>query len=206
MHCIRRKLFGLVFVVFFVLRVGFSVACTMLPRFYLFIIYRYLRFLQPQQWIRLVSPHILPCRTIKLNFSEKPGKLRNCITFTRLVCTPGIQAKTNICHNRSFHITPLSLMTGLGYTPTSTVSVNVPMLSRLQWHPFSFTSSSSMEPNRLSILIKSEGSWSKLLYQILSSNKPAETLQLSLEGPYGPPPTDFLWSIKSQPAIFPQSL
>ncbi|PKI63530.1 hypothetical protein CRG98_016197 [Punica granatum] len=159
---IRRKLFELffythylyvVFVVFFVLHVGLSTACTMLPGFYLFVIDRYLRFLQSQQQVQLVSARILPCRAIELNFSKSPG---------------------------------------LSYTPTSSVFVNIPTLSKLQWHPFTVTSSSSTEPDRLSILIKSEGSWSKSLYQRLSSYNPAENLQVSVEGPYGPPFTDFL--------------
>lgn len=96
---IRRKLFELffythylyiVFVVFFVLHVGFSSACTMLPGFYLFIIDRYLRFLQSQQQIRLVSARILPCRAVELNFSKNPG---NILPFS----FPEIQAYNNEC-------------------------------------------------------------------------------------------------------------
>lgn len=80
---IRRKIFELffhthhlyiVFVVFFVLHVGFSNSCIMLPGFYLFFIDRYLRFLQSQQRIRLDSAQLLPCEAVELNFSKCPGK------------------------------------------------------------------------------------------------------------------------------------
>ncbi|XP_045821184.1 ferric reduction oxidase 2-like [Trifolium pratense] len=79
---IRRKFFELffyihhlyiVFVVFFVLHVGFSYSCIMLPGFYLFLVDRYLRFLQSQQKIQLVSARVLPCEAVELNFSKNPG-------------------------------------------------------------------------------------------------------------------------------------
>ncbi|MCI14738.1 ferric reduction oxidase 2-like, partial [Trifolium medium] len=80
---IRRKFFELffyihhlyiVFVVFFVLHVGFSYSCIMLPGFYLFLVDRYLRFLQSQQKIQLVSARVLPCEAVELNFSKNPGE------------------------------------------------------------------------------------------------------------------------------------
>lgn len=80
---IRRKFFELffyihhlyiVFVVFFVLHVGFSYSCIMLPGLYLFLIDRYLRFLQSQRKIRLVSARVLPCEAVELNFSKNTGK------------------------------------------------------------------------------------------------------------------------------------
>lgn len=79
---------------------------------------------------------------------------------------------------------------GLDYKPTSIMSVNVPSISKLQWHPFTITSNSSLEPNTLSIVIKSEGSWSQKLYRNLSS--PQEHLDISVEGPYGPTSSHFL--------------
>ncbi|XP_007221102.2 ferric reduction oxidase 2 [Prunus persica] len=153
---IRRKMFELffythhlyiVFVVFYVFHVKFSYACTMLPGFYLFIIDRFLRFLQSQQRIRLVSARVLPCEAVELNFSKNPG---------------------------------------LSYSPTSMVFVNVPSISKLQWHPFSVTSSSKLDADKLSVVIKSEGNWSQNLYQKLSSTQPIDRLQVSVEGPYGP--------------------
>ncbi|GJY87423.1 ferric reduction oxidase 2-like protein [Tanacetum coccineum] len=41
-------------------------------------------------------------------------------------------------------------------------------------------------------MIKGEGSWSKKLYQILSSPNPVEQLDVCVEGPYGPISTNFL--------------
>ena len=79
---IRRKFFELffytyylyiIFMFFFVLHVGISYACMMLPGFYLFLVDRYLRFLQSRKCVRLVSARVLPCETIELNFSKTPG-------------------------------------------------------------------------------------------------------------------------------------
>lgn len=79
---IRRKFFELFFythylyipfVFFFVLHVGISYAYIMLPSFYLFIIDRYLRFLQSRKGVRLVSARVLPCETVELNFLKSGG-------------------------------------------------------------------------------------------------------------------------------------
>ncbi|XP_027364708.1 ferric reduction oxidase 2-like [Abrus precatorius] len=158
---IRRKVFELffyihhlyiVFVVFFVLHVGFSSSCIVLPGFYLFLIDRYLRFLQSHQKIRLVSARVLPCEAVELNFSKNPG---------------------------------------LCYAPTSIIFINVPSISKLQWHPFTITSCSSSDSDTLSVVIKSSGSWSHTLYQKLSSSSPMSHLDVSIEGPYGPASTFF---------------
>lgn len=78
----------------------------------------------------------------------------------------------------------------LKYNPTSTLFLNVPSISKLQWHPFTITSNCSMEPDKLSVVIKTGGSWSQKLYQQLSS--PLDNLLISVEGPYGPISTHFL--------------
>nr|BAV57586.1 probable ferric reductase oxidase [Olea europaea] len=159
---IRRKMFELffythhlyiLFVFFFVLHVGISYAFIMLPGFYLFMIDRYLRFLQSRQRVRLVSARILTCETIELNFSKS---------------------------------------TGLIYPPTSVLFMNVPSISKLQWHPFTISSNSNLEAEKLSVIIKGEGSWSNKLYQLLSSPSSVERLDVSIEGPYGPTSTNFL--------------
>lgn len=81
---IRRKIFELffythylyiIFIMFFILHVGFSTACIMLPGFYLFLIDRYLRFLQSQRKIQLVCARVLPCQAVELNFSTSPGRV-----------------------------------------------------------------------------------------------------------------------------------
>ncbi|KAJ0110385.1 hypothetical protein Patl1_00488 [Pistacia atlantica] len=81
---------------------------------------------------------------------------------------------------------------GLSYNTTSIMFVNVPSISKLQWHPFTISSNSNLEPEKLSIVIKSEGSWSKKLYQMLSSPSSIDRLEVSVEGPYGPASTNFL--------------
>ncbi|XP_010462520.2 PREDICTED: probable ferric reduction oxidase 1 [Camelina sativa] len=83
----------------------------------------------------------------------------------------------------------------LMYSPTSTMFVNIPSISKLQWHPFTITSSSKLEPETLSVMIKSQGKWSTKLYEMLSSSSSSDQidrLAVSVEGPYGPNSTDFL--------------
>ena len=79
---IRRKMFEvffyahhlyILFMVFFVFHVGISYASIMLPGFYLFMIDRFLRFLQSKGNVRLISSRVLPCETIELNFSKSQG-------------------------------------------------------------------------------------------------------------------------------------
>ncbi|KAK4415918.1 Ferric reduction oxidase 2 [Sesamum alatum] len=159
---IRRKMFELffythylyiLFIIFFILHTGIGFACIMLPGLYLFLIDRYLRFLQSRQKVRLLSAHLLPCHTIELNFSKSRG---------------------------------------LSYNPTSTIFISVPSISKLQWHPFTITSNSNLEPERLSVVIKCDGSWTRELYDVISSPSPIDHLQVSVEGPYGPATTNFL--------------
>ncbi|CAH8250820.1 unnamed protein product [Arabidopsis lyrata] len=82
----------------------------------------------------------------------------------------------------------------LMYSPTSTMFVNIPSISKLQWHPFTIISSSKLEPETLSVMIKSQGKWSSKLYDMLSSSSSDQInrLAVSVEGPYGPSSTDFL--------------
>ncbi|KAL7139600.1 hypothetical protein ABFS83_09G063500 [Erythranthe nasuta] len=157
---IRRKMFEVFFythhmyipfVVFFILHVGITYTTMMLSGLFLFIIDRYLRFLQSRSNVRLLSARVLPCQTVELNFSKS---------------------------------------TGLSYAPTSIIFLNVPTISKMQWHPFTVSSSSSLESDKLSVIIKGEGKWSTNLYQLLSSS--IDHLDVSIEGPYGPTSTDFL--------------
>ncbi|KAL1540172.1 ferric-chelate reductase (NADH) [Salvia divinorum] len=159
---IRKRMFELffythylyiLFVFFFVLHVGISYASIMLPGFFLFIIDRYLRFLQSRQHVRLVSARVLPCHTVELNFSKNKG---------------------------------------LNYSPTSIMFMNVPSISKLQWHPFTISSSSSLESNDISVIIKREGKWTTKLIDLVASPTPPDRLDVSIEGPYGPASTDFL--------------
>ncbi|KAJ8626338.1 hypothetical protein MRB53_019645 [Persea americana] len=79
---IRRKVFEIfyythhlysLFLFFFLLHVHISFFSLILPGVYLFLIDRYLRFLQSRRKVPLVSARILPCETIELNLSKSPG-------------------------------------------------------------------------------------------------------------------------------------
>lgn len=85
-------------------------------------------------------------------------------------------------------------MADLTYNPTSIMFINVPSISKLQWHPFTITSNSNLEPKMMSIVIKGEGTWSQKLYQMLSTPSAIDHLNVSVEGPYGPASTNYLRS------------
>ncbi|XP_017972911.1 PREDICTED: ferric reduction oxidase 4 [Theobroma cacao] len=157
----RRKMFEvffythhlyLVYIVFYVLHVGDTYFCMILPGIFLFLIDRFLRFLQSRHRARLLSARVLPCGVVELNFCKAPG---------------------------------------LYYNPTSVLFVNVPRISKLQWHPFTIASNCNTEQDKLSVIIKSEGSWSQKLYQEISSSN-LDHLEISTEGPYGPLSDHFL--------------
>ncbi|XP_047315051.1 ferric reduction oxidase 2-like [Impatiens glandulifera] len=159
---IRRKAFELffythqlyaLFVIFFVLHVGLAFPCIMLPGFFLFLVDRFLRFLQSRSSVRLVSARLLPCDVVQLDFSK-----------TR----------------------------GLNYNPTSIMFLNVPSISKMQWHPFTVASSSSLEPEKLSVIIKCDGNWSRKLFKTLSNKSMVDRLDVAIEGPYGPVSNRFL--------------
>ncbi|KAG2380308.1 Ferric reduction oxidase [Vigna angularis] len=143
----------ILFVVFFIFHVGISFALIMLPGFYLFMVDRYLRFLQSRRQVRLVSARVLPCEAVELNFSKG--------------------------HE-------------LTYNPTSVMFINVPNISKLQWHPFTVTSNNNLEADKLSVVIKSEGPWTNKLYQLLSTPSTIDHVSVSVEGPYGPASTNYL--------------
>ncbi|KAH0923307.1 LOW QUALITY PROTEIN: hypothetical protein HID58_023325 [Brassica napus] len=150
----RRKKFEIFFythhlygpyVIFYVIHVGDSWLCMILPNIFLFFIDRYLRFLQSTKRSRLVSARILPSDNLELTFAKTPG---------------------------------------LHYTPTSILFLYVPSISKLQWHPFTITSSSNLEKDTLSVVIRRQGSWTQKLYTHISSS--IDSLEVSTEGPYGP--------------------
>lgn len=70
--------------------------------------------------------------------------------------------------------------------------LNVPTISKLQWHPFTVTSNSNLESDTISVVIKCEGNWTKKLYDVISLPSPVDRLDVSVEGPYGPASTHFL--------------
>lgn len=64
------------FLLFYVLHVGIAFFTLILPGVYLFLIDRYLRFLQSRRKVRLDSTRLLPCETLELNFTKSPGETR----------------------------------------------------------------------------------------------------------------------------------
>lgn len=93
-------------------------------------------------------------------------------------------------------------LTGLTYNPTSIMFINLPSISKLQWHPFTITSNSNFEPKMLSVVIKGEGTWSQKLYQMLSTPSAIDHLNVSVEGPYGPASTNYLRFASHKPKQF----
>ena len=45
----------------------------------------------------------------------------------------------------------ICFLAGLTYNHTSVMFINIPSISKLQWHPFTVTSNSNLEPNNLSV-------------------------------------------------------
>ena len=79
---VRRKMFEVFFythhlyilyIIFYVLHVGAAYLCMILPGIFLFLIDRYLRFLQSRDRARMLSARVLPCGVVELNLSKSPG-------------------------------------------------------------------------------------------------------------------------------------
>ncbi|KAK9666360.1 hypothetical protein RND81_14G179400 [Saponaria officinalis] len=136
---------------FYVVHIGVSWTCQILPGIFLFTRDRYLRFLQSRSNARLISARVLPSGTVEMTFQKSRG---------------------------------------VRYGVTSNLFVNVPKISKLQWHPFTVISNDNMEPDTLSIAFNSGGSWTTKIHKELSSS--IDRLQVSVEGPYGPASTSFL--------------
>lgn len=79
---------------------------------------------------------------------------------------------------------------GLSYNTASTLSVRVPSICKLQWHPFTVISNSNTEKDKLSVAIKSHGGWTQKIYKHLSMS--LDHLQISTEGPYEPASSHYL--------------
>lgn len=94
----------------------------------------------------------------------------------------------------------LLYIAGLNYSPSSFLFVNIPLISQFQWHPFSITSSSSVDKHTLSVMIKCEGKWTESVYnkveEAANSDKKINNITIRVEGPYGPTSVDFLRLLK----------
>lgn len=86
---------------------------------------------------------------------------------------------------------------GLKYAPTSIIFMKIPSISRFQWHSFSITSSSNIDDNTMSVIIKCGGWWTDSLSDIIhaeldSGSNQMKCIPIAIEGPYGPASLDFL--------------
>lgn len=84
------------------------------------------------------------------------------------------------------------------FKPGMYLFLNIPLLSRFEWHPF--TISSAPEDELLSLHIRCNGDWTNALYSILSaiqtrslrdSTKEVEYPQVLVDGPVGAPSQDY---------------
>lgn len=85
----------------------------------------------------------------------------------------------------------------LNYTPTSTIFMKIPSISKLQWHPFSITSSSKVDKHTISVIVRSEQWWTSSLYNLVLAKSDEEadhtkSIPVAVEGPYGPASLGFL--------------
>lgn len=84
---------------------------------------------------------------------------------------------------------------GFEYNALSFVYINIPGISRLEWHPFSSASSSLNTSNTIAICIKPLGDWTFSLHSAIRENLATQAinpkaecpfaLKLHAEGPYG---------------------
>ncbi|KAF8399776.1 hypothetical protein HHK36_015646 [Tetracentron sinense] len=91
----------------------------------------------------------------------------------------------------------LSKHPSVKYTPTSLLFMKVPSISKCQWHPFSITSSSSVDDDTISVILKCDGGWTSSLYNTIHAALDSEAdqgkcLPVAVEGPYRPVSVDFL--------------
>lgn len=89
----------------------------------------------------------------------------------------------------------LLLIAGLKYTPSSIIFMKVPSISKFQWHSFSISSSSVVDSQTMSVLIKCEGRWTSSLYNMIQAKLDADQVKcmpIAIEGPYGPSSLNFL--------------
>jgi ferric-chelate reductase len=75
--------------------------------------------------------------------------------------------------------------------------MKIQSISRTQWRSFSVTSSSSVDDDSLSVIVKCEGGWTSSLYDLIQAEVESDADQtncipVAIEGPYGPASMDFL--------------
>ena len=67
--------------------------------------------------------------------------------------------------------------------PGEYVFINIPSISRFQWHPFTLTSCA--DESHHSVHIRVAGDWTESLAQKLKNFNPADDMRIRVDGPYG---------------------
>ncbi|KAG8652592.1 ferric reduction oxidase 8, mitochondrial [Manihot esculenta] len=85
----------------------------------------------------------------------------------------------------------------LKYAPTSVIYMKIPSISKYQWHSFSLASSSNVDDEVMSVILKCEGGWTSSLYDMIQAELDSNadhmsSIRAAIEGPYGPASLDFL--------------
>lgn len=77
------------------------------------------------------------------------------------------------------------------FQPGMYLFLNVPMLSKFEWHPF--TISSAPEDELLSVHIQCNGDWTNALHAIISAfeKRKSNELEILIDGPIGAPSQDY---------------
>ncbi|KAL8141981.1 hypothetical protein V2J09_015013 [Rumex salicifolius] len=166
----------IIFLVFFLFHAGDRHFYMIFPGVLLFGLDKLLRIIQSNTESCILYARIFPCRTIELTLPKDP------------IChMKKVSSENQLC----------VFISGLKYMPTSIIFIKIPMVSRLQWHPFSITSSSVADEHTISVMIKCEGWWTNNLYETLHkesrlADEQTRCIPVSIEGPYGPTVMDFL--------------
>ncbi|XP_002975964.2 ferric reduction oxidase 2 [Selaginella moellendorffii] len=152
---VRKKKFELfyythqlyiVFILTFALHVGDRLFCAVVGGILLFLLNRFLRFIQSRRIVDVLSARMMSSETMELTIAKHPS---------------------------------------LAYNPASFIMVNFPVVSPLQWHPFTIVSSSKVDTEHLSLLIKCYGGWTLTLKEYLKNADTSHIVEAAVEGPYG---------------------
>eukprot|EP00850_Spirogloea_muscicola_P019734 SM000197S05477 [mRNA] locus=s197:245380:250444:- [translate_table: standard] len=92
------------------------------------------------------------------------------------------ESVTSMADSRLEIVIPIA--SGVQYKPLDIVFINVPVISRLQWHPFSISSSPLDGRRSLSVIMKPLGGWTRKLAAHVEALG-QQPLLLKVEGPYG---------------------
>lgn len=153
------------------------------PGIFLFGLDKILRIVQSRPETCILAAKVFPSKAIELILPKDPSNFFIPYSYQNLI-------------QRSLTKFFL-LIAGFKYTPTSVVFMKIPSISKIQWHSFSIISSSSIDDDTLSVLVKCEGSWTSSLYDMIQADLHSgadqkKCIPIGVEGPYGPASVDFL--------------